>query len=590
MAGHRDRHARARRAPGAAARRRPRVPGPGGRRDPADGRPAGRRHVDVHRGRAAVDGPAVARPGAAGARLRRGWLGAARGPACRAGGARPRLLDRRVDGARRRPADGGDPRAAGLRPRRPGARAAAAAVRDRDLRRAPVAGRDAHRASALAVGGAAAGRAVGEHPRVVRARAAGPRVRVARRRRPEAPAAPVAVRPRRRPARDVRDAVRPRRLGLRGGDRRQPGDHRPGQRVAADDAAHGAGGAVLRLGDRDAAGDVARPAGAALARLAVDRRDARDRRVDGPRPRVVAVRGGVRGRGGAPARPGLAPARGHRRRGATREPGRRDLRVRVRPRDRRRAALVAARGPADRPRRPALLRPVGAGAGGRDPGAAGRQGVRPADVGVVVRVGRTGARLLPRLPLRAVPGRGLGRLRADRAGRTRGAGRPRPMGRDRPRAARRGPSRPRGGCRPTRTAMASCCSAGAGKASSRWYLRTTRRARWPLLWSPDRGDRIDDTGPHGHRHATSGPGAARHRRARRRRARRPAAQPRVRRRRPARRHLRHQRGDARAASGGARCRSWSTAPTSCSATSWRPAASSSAPTPRSSPAPTPCSS
>ena len=122
-------------------------------------------------------------------------------------------------------------------------------------------------------------------------------LRVARRRRPEAPAARVAVRPRRRPARDVRDAVRPRRLGLRGGDRRQPGDHRPGERVAADDAAHGAGGAVLRLGDRDAAGDVARPAGAALARLAVDRRDARDRRVDGPRPRVVAVRGGVRGRG-----------------------------------------------------------------------------------------------------------------------------------------------------------------------------------------------------------------------------------------------------------------------------------------------------
>ena len=36
----------------------------------------------------------------------------------------------------------------------------------------------------------------------------------------EAPAAPVAVRPRRRPARDVRDPVRPRRLGLRGGDRR----------------------------------------------------------------------------------------------------------------------------------------------------------------------------------------------------------------------------------------------------------------------------------------------------------------------------------------------------------------------------------
>ena len=103
-----------------------------------------------------------------------------------------------------------------------------------------------------------------------------------------------------------------------------------------------AGGAVLRLGDRDAAGDVAWPAGAALARLAVDRRDARDRRVDGPRPRVVAVRGGVRGRRGAPARPGLAPARGHRRCGATREPGRRDLRLRVRPRDRRRAALVAA--------------------------------------------------------------------------------------------------------------------------------------------------------------------------------------------------------------------------------------------------------
>ena len=208
------------------------------------------------------------------------------------------------------------------------------------------------------------------------------------------------------------NAVRPRRLGLRGGDRRQPGDHRPGQRVAADDAAHGAGGAVLRLGDRDAAGDVARPAGAALARLAVDRRDARDRRVDGPRPRLVAVRGGIRGRRGAPARPGLAPAGGRRRCGATREPGRRDLRLRVRPRHRRRAALVAARGPADRPRRPALLRPVGAGAGGRDPGAAGREGVRPADVGVVVRVGRTGARLLPRLPLRAVPGRRLGRLRA----------------------------------------------------------------------------------------------------------------------------------------------------------------------------------
>ncbi len=184
VAGHRDRPARAHRAAGAAAGGRSRLPGPGGRRDPAHGRAPGRRHVDLHRGRPAVDGPAVAGPGAAGARVRRRWLGAARRRACRAGRARPRLLDRRVDGPRRRAADGRDPRAAGVRARRPGARAPAAAVRDRDLRRAPVADRDAHRPSAVAVGGAAAGRAVGEHPRLVRARAARARVRMARRRRP----------------------------------------------------------------------------------------------------------------------------------------------------------------------------------------------------------------------------------------------------------------------------------------------------------------------------------------------------------------------------------------------------------------------
>ena len=116
-------------------------------------RAARRRHVDVHRGRAAVDGPAVAGPGAAGARRRvGGWELLA---VLRAGWWRSPWAARSAPRWRAaQAADGGDPRAARVRARRAGARAPAAAVRDRDVRRAPVARRGA-RASIRAGCGAA---------------------------------------------------------------------------------------------------------------------------------------------------------------------------------------------------------------------------------------------------------------------------------------------------------------------------------------------------------------------------------------------------------------------------------------------------
>ena len=143
VAGHRHRPARPRRPPRSVAGGRPRLPGPGGRRDPADRGDPRERRLDVHDRGHAVDRPAVAGPGPARARLSRGRLGAARRGPRGAPRADPRAHGRLVDGARRRTSRGGGPRAARVRPGRPGAGPAAAAVRRRDLRRAPVARGDA---------------------------------------------------------------------------------------------------------------------------------------------------------------------------------------------------------------------------------------------------------------------------------------------------------------------------------------------------------------------------------------------------------------------------------------------------------------
>ena len=166
--------------------------------------------------------------------------------------------------------------------------------------------------------------------------------------------------------RHARQPVRDRRLGVRRGDRRQPGDLRPGQRVAADDAVHRARAAVLPV--RSAA------AALALASAAGRRCDGRtgcwlaamfaDRGLGGPRSRVVAVRGGLRARVACrtPCREGARPARvpraiPHAAHDPARSRGRGgDARASV---VRGRPAVVAARGPADRPRRACSYAPSG---------------------------------------------------------------------------------------------------------------------------------------------------------------------------------------------------------------------------------------
>ena len=138
--------------------------------------------------------------------------------------------------------------------------------------------------------------------------------------------------------------------------------------------------------DRDPAGDGPRSLGAPLAGLAVDRGHARDRRVDRPRPRLVAVRGGVRRRCGPArrARPALGGGSGAIR---PAEPDRRAHRHAVPARDRHLPALVAAGRPADGPHGAPGLCPVRAGAGGPGHRRSRRPGVPAPDVGVVVRMG-----------------------------------------------------------------------------------------------------------------------------------------------------------------------------------------------------------
>ncbi len=192
------------------------------------------------------------------------------------------------------------------------------------------------------LGGPAARAPVGQPARLVRARPARPRLRVAGRRRPRPAVEADPRRARRRPPGDAREPVRSLGVGVRRGHRRQPRDHRARQRVAAHHAVHRARRAVLRLGRRDAGRAGPWPLGPALAGLAVDRGDARDRRLDGARPRVVAVRRRVRGRGRAPGRAREHDGSRRRNRTPPTEPAGRDPRPRVRPRHPRRAAVVAA--------------------------------------------------------------------------------------------------------------------------------------------------------------------------------------------------------------------------------------------------------
>ena len=233
------------------ARGRPRLPGPRGRRDPADRHAPRRRHVDLHGRRHDLDRPAVAGAGPAEPRLPGRWLGAARGCPCGAhrGGDGVHRWPRRWRGApatgrprswrcsrsrwpRRRsrcgPSCSGSRSSRGScgswRPARPIRVDSGSRPCSSSCGRTCTA-RSCWRPSSSATRGSTTSLADGLGDRSL--------------------AVLVVGRPR-----DARQPVRAGRMGLRGGDRRQPRDHRARQRVAADHAALRAGGAVLRVGDR----------------------------------------------------------------------------------------------------------------------------------------------------------------------------------------------------------------------------------------------------------------------------------------------------------------------------------------------------
>ena len=314
-----------------------------------------------------------------------------------------------VDGARRRPADGGDPRAARLRPRRPGARAPAAAVRDRDLRRAPVAGRDAHRASALAVGGARCWSCCG---RTSTGRSCSRRWSSGTRGSTTSPGS-------------ARSASRcP--SSSSACSRRSSTPFGPG--VWAYAAGIGANPAITdRVSEWQRTTPLTVPgalfyASAIGTLLVMWRGRPALRWPDWLWTAGMLAIGAwtVRGLAWWPFAAAFVVAAALPLVLASLRPG--GAVAAARPASLVGAifafvfvlAIVAAL-PWWRPADPLTGRvgllsyaPSGLAAGGRDPGAAGREGVRPADVGVVVRVGRAGARLLPRLPVRAVPGRRSG--------------------------------------------------------------------------------------------------------------------------------------------------------------------------------------
>ena len=325
----------------------------------ASGALPGRGHVDVH-----DRGEAVARPAVAGA-----------GHAL--GGARHRGL-----GAARR--------AAG-RARRHRARAAARALRERDapVARAPSScssrscsprrrsrfGRSCSPSrcsarccgSSRPAGGAPAvprdarpRRPVGEHPRELRARAAHARLRVARRRRHK--------RPWRRSLAELvvgtaATLVNPFGIGAwtyAANIGTNPRHRGHGQRVAAHVAAHGPGRAVLRVAGRHRRVPRAqtRKGRVGLSDWLWVAAGASVGGVGRARARLVAVRGGVRGRHGDRAPHATRASRAAAGPGAT-QPAERRRRGRARRGHRPRAAVVAAVGPADGPRGAAVVRAVG---------------------------------------------------------------------------------------------------------------------------------------------------------------------------------------------------------------------------------------
>ena len=235
-----------------------------------------------------------------------------------------------------------DPGPARVRDLVAGPRASPAAVRDRHLRRHAAARGRARSASSLAAAGARARPRLGQPPRQLRPRAAAAGVCVARRHRPPPTGAAIAGGPRCRHRCDLRDAVRTGGLVVRGRHRRRPADRRAGQRVAANDAVHGAGPVVLPVGDRGGrtggvAASPAQPCG-----LAVARRAAADRRLGGPGPGLVAAGCGARrGRGAA-----RGPVRGRARAAEPGEPAQR----RPRGRDRRSRSFWRSRGGVPRTR------------------------------------------------------------------------------------------------------------------------------------------------------------------------------------------------------------------------------------------------
>ena len=190
----------------------------------------------------------------------------------------------------------------------------------------------------------------------------------------------------------------------------------------------------------------------------------------------------------------------------------------------------------------------------------------PADVGVVVRVGGAG-----RPATSSTPGSSCSRPRSGTtttrsSGWRRAAGGPRPMGRDRRWSLPPGTQPPDGrGCRLPGRRWRRAAPRGRGRPRP---AGTFGRPGGPdrLCYGRPTGEvgsmtqgrtATDDATVRARRCSTSSSSAAA--------ATSACRSPRVRRRRPARRHLRHQRARRSSGSAGARCRSSRTAPTSCSA-------------------------
>ena len=279
----------------------------------------------------------------------------------------------------------------------------------------------------------------------------------------------------------------PARVGVRRGDRRQPGDHRARQRVAADDAAHRARGAVLRVRDRRPArdGPRARPPCAGPTGCGSP---ACSRSACGP----CAASPGGRSRRRSSSRPRCRScSRLARRRPPRGRPGRARS-----PRSSRSCsalAIVVAL-PWWRPADPLTGRvglltyaPSGLAQAVRDAAKPGDRVFRPRPG----RRGSSGRRPTPRYFLDSrfelFPAAVWDDYDAIAAAAP-SAGGPRPVGRQRDRACPPAPTPPPGGWTTVYDDADGVAprSRDAVTTPPRWYLRTTREARSPLLWSPDR--------------------------------------------------------------------------------------------------------